>query len=109
MAFETISMTSAATVSKTLASDARDFDRVCSFIVTIFLFQSGNAAQLPKACRSSFAGRNTDHIGFGVGPTFTRIEAPLIQTGALAEPAYFLIKNLNKLEKEQLEWPTLLG
>ncbi|MDP6927966.1 MAG: hypothetical protein QGG84_12880, partial [Rhodospirillales bacterium] len=52
MAFETISMTSAATVSKTLASYAREFDRVWSFIVTIFLFQSGNAAQLPKVRRS---------------------------------------------------------
>jgi len=44
-----------------------------------------------------------------MGPTFTKIETPLIQTVALAEPAYIFIKNLNKLEKEQLEQPTLLG
>ena len=42
-------------------------------------------------------------------PTFTRIEAPPIQTGTLDEPAYILIKIFNKLEKEQLEWLALLG
>ena len=73
------------------------------------MFQSDNAAQLPKTRLLSFAGRNTEHIVFEVAPTFTRIEVALTQTGAPAEPAYILIKNFNKLEKEQLEWPSLLG